>query len=495
MTTYNLTNSIPSISNLETGDILNCSYSGTYKQITLPKGQYKFECWGASCSYNYGEANTYNGRGGYSTGVITLAEKTKIFLYVGQEGPTNAIAFNGGGYATSNYSGRAGGGASDIRIGTDSLYARVIVAGGGGGGSSGYGHGGYGGGETGGQGYVSSYPSTGGTQTAGGKNSSQTSAAGSFGQGGADGVNNMGSGGGGWYGGAGGYFSAGGGGSGYVYTSSTASNYPSGCLLNSNYYLTNAQTIAGSTSFTSPSGFSETGHAGNGYIRITALEVKKSVYVKIPLEVSLPSSYTQLEYIKGTGTQYIDTEFKPNNNSGYEIKFQMNATTNTVAIMGAETTWKSVAYAMWAKHLAYGNNAITDQSWDSSNTNSPVIFTFDKTQFKKNNEVMYQFNSASFSCLYNAYIFGTNRGGNFNEPSNSLSVYYCKIYDNGTLIRDFVPAKRNSDNVLGLYDIVNNKFYTNAGTGTFIAGSEKTPWRYGKELYVKVNGEWVKGEI
>lgn len=97
--------------------------------------------------------------------------------------------------------------------------------------------------------------------------------------------------------------------------------------------------------------------------------------------------------------------------------------------------------------------------------------------------------------MYNAYIFGTNRGGTFNEPSDNLSVYYCKIYDNGTLIRNFIPAKRNSDNVLGLYDIVNSKFYTNAGTGTFIAGPEKTPWRYGKELYVKVNGEWIKGDL
>ena len=41
----------------------------------------------------------------------------------------------------------------------------------------------------------------------------------------------------------------GGGGSGYVYTSSTAKNYPSGCLLNSSYCLTDAQTIAGNNSF------------------------------------------------------------------------------------------------------------------------------------------------------------------------------------------------------------------------------------------------------
>ena len=62
------------------------------------------------------------------------------------------------------------------------------------------------------------------------------------------------------------------GGSGYVYTSSTASNYPSGCLLNSSYYLSNAQTIAGNASMPSTSGGTETGHSGNGYARITLVE-------------------------------------------------------------------------------------------------------------------------------------------------------------------------------------------------------------------------------
>ena len=67
-------------------------------------------------------------------------------------------------------------------------------------------------------------------------------------------------GGGGWYGGGGsGYAGGGGGGSGYVYTSSTASQYPSGCLLNSSYYLTNASTTGNSRS-------------GNGYATITLVE-------------------------------------------------------------------------------------------------------------------------------------------------------------------------------------------------------------------------------
>lgn len=62
----------------------------------------------------------------------------------------------------------------------------------------------------------------------------------------------------------------GGGGSGYVLTSS--SYKPSGYALGSEYYLTNAQTIAGNQSFPAPGGGNETGHSGNGYARITLVE-------------------------------------------------------------------------------------------------------------------------------------------------------------------------------------------------------------------------------
>ena len=44
-------------------------------------------------------------------------------------------------------------------------------------------------------------------------------------------------------------------------------------------------------------------------------------------------------------------------------------------------------------------------------------------------------------------------------------MYYCKIYDNDVLVRDFIPAVRDSDGKAGLYDLVTNQFYTNVGTG------------------------------
>lgn len=42
----------------------------------------------------------------------------------------------------------------------------------------------------------------------------------------------------------------------------------------------------------------------------------------------------------------------------------------------------------------------------------------------------------------------------------------------GTPIRKFVPCYRVADGVIGLYDTVEGKFYTNAGTGTFTKGAD-----------------------
>ena len=279
------------------GSVMNFDYTGSVQTATLTPGRYKLECWGAQggngSSNGNSNINAVGGLGGYSVGTITLSKTQKVYIYSGGKGQTKSNTgsystvnggFNGGG---SNYtcgSGGSGGGGSDIRIGTDSLYARVIVAGGG----SGTGwtiKGAAGGGILGLSNYNSSYNST---QTAGGIAYTSTynimPTAGTFGIGGnGSGSSEGGSGGGGgWYGGGGaGYTGGSSGGSGYVYTSATASNYPSGCLLNSTYYLSNAQTIAGDTSFTSPTGSSETGHTGNGFCRITNLNpTQYGLYVK-----------------------------------------------------------------------------------------------------------------------------------------------------------------------------------------------------------------------
>ena len=270
------------------GDVFNKTYSCTNAKVeeTLPADTYVLQVWGAQGG-NYN--TTYiGGKGGYSEGTLTLSASTKVYVYVGCQGSTynsttggtSAGGFNGGGSAvTVSYSGTTsyvtgGGGATDIRIGEDSLYARVIVAGGGSGSSnnnSGY----YGGGTSAGYG-IAGY---GATTTSAGTN-------GLFGTGASANPSSTNykyaspGGGGGWYGGGSSgtnrsdstnYRTYTGGGSGYVYTSSTASNYPTGNKLNSSYYLTDATTYAGNSSFSSITDGKETGHSGNGYAKIANL--------------------------------------------------------------------------------------------------------------------------------------------------------------------------------------------------------------------------------
>ena len=290
MATYDLTSSIPSASNIKPGDILNCPYSGNKITLKLPAGTYKLQTWGAEGGENPSNKGT-PGKGGYSEGTLTLTKETTVYLYVGGKGSygtSTCGGFNGGGISTGNKTnvnyGAGGGGGTDIRIGFDSLYARIIVAGGGGAsgnGSIGDSIGGNGGGETGEDGTGIGTCGTGGTQTAAGEytGSSSDNDPADFGKGGGGPNGTVGcGGGGGWYGGGFGTRTNGaaGGGSGYVYTAATTTNYPSGCLLTSALYLANAKTVSGATTFEAPSGGAETGHVGDGYIRITTISTSPS---------------------------------------------------------------------------------------------------------------------------------------------------------------------------------------------------------------------------
>ena len=380
------------------------SYTGAVQTATLKAGTHKLEVWGAeggnganSSSGFDSSSGALGGKGGYSYGTLTLSETTKAYIYIGGAGEkiTSSITtggkggFNGGGsggVSGSMSRSGGGGGASDIRLGTDSLYARVIVAGGGG--STTWGpsseSAGYGGGTTGGTGQGTS-GGTGGSQTLGGKNGN----AGSFGQGGnaiasSSSTNISGAGGGGWYGGGSGIGSNtsgnkahGGGGSGYVYTSETSSSYPSGCLLNSKYYLTNASTIGGNTSFTDNSGSTVTGHSGNGYARITST-VKTSTIpsVKFNVDALSSSSIINLKDVSvcndnGSGCNII--LIKPSNTSN----MKKNSTNEVIYIL-ADNNGKRYKYV---KKIYYGNilngwasNAVQQASDNTTGDNGSGIY-------------------------------------------------------------------------------------------------------------------------
>lgn len=74
--------------------------------------------------------------------------------------------------------------------------------------------------------------------------------------------------------------------------------------------------------------------------------------------------------------------------------------------------------------------------------------------------------TATFTSPWPLYLFWLNNNWSFAE-SAIMKYYYFKIYDDWTLVRDFVPCYRKEDGEIWLRDKVNKVFYTNAGTGTF----------------------------
>ena len=245
-------------------------------------GMYKLEAWGGQ-GFSY-DSNTIGGKGGYATGELYLRKGELIYVTVGGSGETSGKGYNGGGLASNKTT--FGGGASDIRLGGAGDLYRVLVAGGGGGSVLGV-HGGAGGGLTGvdgAAGFGTLNPSNygrGGTQTTGGNGFSGVDTNGKFGIGGSGYSGSYPlspAGGGGWFGGGGGianaagsYALSAGGGSSYILDANSARRPD--FVPATKYYLSNSETISGNESMPGKDGFSVIGNEGNGFVRISLLNL------------------------------------------------------------------------------------------------------------------------------------------------------------------------------------------------------------------------------
>ena len=127
----------------------------------------------------------------------------------------------------------------------------------------------------------------------------------------------------------------------------------------------------------------------------------------------------------GNGVAYINTGFTPANDgivsqNGERVLYELDTRTKTASINGHALTWYS------------------SPSSPSLPSNIPV--------FIRNHE-------GSISASY----FG--------------DIYEFSILDeNGDYVIQLIPCYRKADNEAGMYDIVNDVFYTNAGSGSFIVG-------------------------
>ena len=189
------------------------------------------------------------------------------------------------------------------------------------------------------------------------------------------------------------------------------------------------------------------------------------------LALSTPvDQYTRLEYIESGGTQYINTGFTPNQDMRVAARVWFPAVPGSAAsaIFGAEQGQAARTYSVFGFSGKYAS------TYGSEAGATPIGSVDSVFEIDKNKNVCtiagtaFENGAYTFTCPGPMYLFARNRGGNVSAFA-SARLYGCQIYDNGVLVRDFVPCK-DPAGAVGLYDAVSGQFYGNAGTGTFIAG-------------------------
>ena len=191
-------------------------------------------------------------------------------------------------------------------------------------------------------------------------------------------------------------------------------------------------------------------------------------------EFTYGRSIQQVSYLESTGTQYINTGIKLNNNSSVELDYQLTqATQSRTGLFGALNMTGSNQGRIGSilspsnQQLEHGYGAGNDY-WQQGKPD-----TNRHTLYQKQNEtyfdgtLIHTFSTATFSLNMSAYL------GNFvftNYTPAKAKYYFSRWWDGNTLVRNYVPAI-DSNNVGFMFDRVTHTIFDNAGTGSFNYGS------------------------
>ena len=206
------------------------------------------------------------------------------------------------------------------------------------------------------------------------------------------------------------------------------------------------------------------------------------------------SDYQLVEYIESSGTQYIDTGVKP---SDYVMTLRIEAdaqytSADTSAIhylFGSGYYNSTTANRRNINCGIYPSGSTTKFSYlNGANAGTAVAFTnstidtnrhiFGIDQVSKN--YIFDDKTQAFTTTINSnvtkplLVFVGYSTGSSSMPISyysSVKLYGFKIWNNGSLLMNLLPAKRKSDSVIGMYDTESDTFFTNQGSGTFTAGA------------------------
>lgn len=192
--------------------------------------------------------------------------------------------------------------------------------------------------------------------------------------------------------------------------------------------------------------------------------------------MSLPNGVQELQWVKANGNVYLDTTFNPNQNTRVVADVEWNASATTSWLFGARNGTNRGAFAFLTYKSAYRADYGAATTTLSVLPSGRFTVEMDKNVVKINGETVATASSQNFTTNYPMVLFANNTAGTISGYTTA-KLYSLKIYDNGTLVRDYIPVRSTIGTAAGLialYDAVLDIIHGPSGSGDFEAGPEKT---------------------
>lgn len=190
---------------------------------------------------------------------------------------------------------------------------------------------------------------------------------------------------------------------------------------------------------------------------------------------TLPDDYIELEYIQSTTAgQHIDTGYKPTTDTRLIMEISDLVRGSSNALFGVRDTNSVTAPKSFGVIMTSDDtNEIRSDYFGTTATIIPEDLTI-STTVNKDKNTLFAFGLSAqntpsvnkLECSNSIYLFCYNNAGSA-EFYAGYRLYSCQIYDSEILVRNYIPCKNPSD-VPGLFDTVNQQFYANDGSGTFV---------------------------
>lgn len=191
------------------------------------------------------------------------------------------------------------------------------------------------------------------------------------------------------------------------------------------------------------------------------------------------------------GKQFIDTGYCHNPRTVVDMKVEYNPSLNGSGKWysyfggggrnGSGSAGQNYALGGWMINASHWKSAGTspEGAWGTAKNNTAFTVHLNKSGDCTINGAKYCTGNGvdwGSTTPVTAYIFGHHNlnGTLYDSPYVGVRVYYCKISEGETVIRDFVSAMRITDGKPGMFDRKNNKFYVNgnsASTADFNIGT------------------------